>query len=85
MKNYWISIKENWKLLNSRWVSELNIFWTKILNISLTLGIASGGVITVNGMFNLTNLGVSPMIFTVCGYILTACGAMGLAAKLTKA
>ena len=77
-------MKKYWKEIKLRWSSEINKFWTKILNLSLTLGIASGGMITVNGMFNLSNIGVSPIIFTVCGYILTACGAMGLAAKLTK-
>lgn len=76
---------EYYNELKLRWSSDINKFWTKILHTVVTLGIASGGIITVNGMFDLTNIGVSPIIFTVCGYILTACGAMGLAAKLTKA
>jgi hypothetical protein len=67
-----------------RWSAELNKFWKKVLNISLTLGGASLGAITANNAWNLVALGVNPMIFTICGYVLTFCGAAGLMAKLTK-
>ena len=77
-------MKKYLKEINSRWNSEINKFWKNILHTALTLGVASGGVVTVNSVFNLTSLGVAPIIFTVCGYILAICGALGLAAKLTK-
>ena len=67
-----------------RWKSELNKFWKKILKISLIIGSSAAGILLANTTFGLEQY-VAPIIFTVCGYILTACGAMGLAAKLTKA
>ena len=68
-----------------RWKSELNKFWKKILKFSLILGGSAGGMLTIDGIWNVQILGVPAIIFTVCGYVLTACGALGLAAKLTKA
>ena len=70
--------------LKERWKAELNVFWAQVLKISLTLGGAALGIVTANQIWNLQALGVAPIVFTVCGYILTACGALGLAAKLTK-
>jgi hypothetical protein len=70
--------------LKERWKAELNAFWKKVLNVSLTVGGAALGIVTANQIWNLQSLGVAPIIFTVCGYILTFCGALGLAAKLTK-
>lgn len=88
MKKSWNKYKSTWYLkyiaMKIRWNSELNEFWTKVLHVSVTIGGACIGILSVNGMYNLTSVGVSPIIFTVCGYILTACGAMGVAAKLTK-
>lgn len=72
------------KEFKNRWNAELNKFWKKILKVSLVIGSSSAGVLLANSTFGLSEF-VNPMIFTVCGYILTACGAMGLAAKLTKA
>ena len=68
-----------------RWKSELNKFWKKVLKFSLILGGSAGGILTIDGIWNVQSFGVPAIIFTVCGYVLTACGAMGLAAKLTKA
>lgn len=82
---------ENYKIFKDRWNSEINEFWNRILQLSLKLG---GFCIGILGMdygikqlfqISLQDLGVPAIIFTVCGYVLTACGAMGLAAKLTKA
>lgn len=70
--------------LKIRWKSELNKFWKKVLKVSLIIGSSAAGILLANSTFGLSAY-VSPIIFTVCGYILTACGAMGLAAKLTKA
>lgn len=68
-----------------RWKSQMNKFWKKVLKFSLILGGSAGGVLTIDGIWNVQSFGVPAIIFTICGYILTACGAMGLAAKLTKA
>ena len=68
-----------------RWTAQLNIFWAKVLKFSLILGGSAGGMLTIDGIWNVQSFGVPTIIFTVCGYVLTACGAMGLAAKLTKA
>ncbi len=70
--------------VKERWKAELNVFWAGVLKFSLTLGGAALGIVTANQIWNLQALGVAPIVFTVCGYILTACGALGLAAKLTK-
>lgn len=67
-----------------RWKSELNKFWKKVLKYSLIIGSSAAGILLMNSTFGLTEF-VHPIVFTISGYILTACGAMGLAAKLTKA
>ena len=72
------------KEIKSRWNAKLNAFWKKILRVSLTIGSAAAGILLVNSTFGLSEF-VAPIIFTISGYVLTACGAMGLAAKLTKA
>lgn len=67
-----------------RWKSELNRFWKKVLKYSLIIGSSAAGILLMNSTFGLAEF-VHPIVFTISGYILTACGAMGLAAKLTKA
>lgn len=67
-----------------RWKAESPLFWKKIMNLSVTLGTAALGIILVDKQFDLQSLGVSPIIFTICGYVITFCGALGLASKLTK-
>ena len=70
--------------LKIRWKSELNKFWKKVLKVSLIIGSSAAGVLLANSTFGLEQY-VAPIIFQISGYVLTACGAMGLAAKLTKA
>ena len=72
------------KEFKERWGAKLNAFWQKVLIFAITVGGAAGGVLTIDGIWGLQAYGVPAIIFTVCGYILTACGALGLAAKLTK-
>ena len=67
-----------------RWKSQMNKFWKKILKISLIIGSSAAGILLANTTFGLEQY-VAPIIFQISGYVLTACGAMGLAAKLTKA
>ena len=70
--------------LKIRWSSELNKFWKKVLRVSLIIGSSAAGILLANTTFGLEQY-VAPIIFTISGYVLVACGAMGLAAKLTKA
>lgn len=70
--------------LITRWKSESPVFWKKVMKISITLGIAAIAIISADKMFGLQDYGVSPIIFTICGYIITFCGATGLMAKITK-
>jgi len=72
------------KEIYERWKAESPSFWKKIMKLSVTLGSAALGIILADKQFDLQSLGVDPIIFTVCGYILTFCGALGLASKLTK-
>lgn len=73
------------KQVKVRWKSQMNKFWKKVLKFSLILGGSAGGILTIDGIWNVQSFGVPAIIFTICGYVLTACGALGLAAKLTKA
>ena len=73
------------KQVKIRWKSQMNKFWKQVLKFSLILGGSAGGMLTIDGIWNVQSFGVPAIIFTVCGYVLTACGAMRLAAKLTKA
>ena len=75
-------MNETIKEIKSRWNAKLNAFWKRILRVSITIGSAAAGIMLANTTFGLEQY-VAPIIFTISGYILTACGAMGLTAKLT--
>ncbi len=77
-------MSKTFKEIKSRWNAQMNAFWKKVLKVSLTIGSAAAGIMLANTTFGLEQY-VAPIIFTISGYVLTACGAMGLAAKLTKA
>ena len=67
-----------------RWTSESPKFWKVIQSFSITVGSIAASIVAGDKIFDLQTLGVAPIIFTVCGYILTFCCALGLAAKITK-
>ena len=77
------------KELIKRWKSESPEFWRRILSVSLKIGGSALGIISVDAAiklvagYGLEELGIPHILFTVCGYVLTWCGAMGLTAKLT--
>ena len=71
------------KQVRIRWKSQMNKFWKKVLKISLIIGNSAAGILLANTTFGLEQY-VAPIIFQISGYVLTACGALGLAAKLTK-
>ena len=72
------------KEIKSRWNAEMNAFWKKVLKIATIIGSSAAGIMLANTTFGLEQY-VAPIVFTISGYVLTACGAMGLTAKLTTA
>ena len=85
-----MEVKQIKEEVKGRWSAELNEFWATVLGLSLKIGGSAFGILAMDFALktafgiSLKDLGIPEMIFTICGYILTACGAMGLAAKLTK-
>ena len=82
-KKFKIRIKYSNKLLKDRWKSDSPKFWQQALKYSTILGSIAFGILTMDGLIGLSQY-IHPAILQVSGYILTACGAMGLSAKLTK-
>lgn len=72
------------KELKQRWNAESPELFKKITHISIIIGGAAFGILAMNGVVDLQQYGVAPIIFKVCGYVLVACGAMGLTSKITK-
>ena len=70
--------------ISKRWKEETPEFWKKIMKFSLTLGISAVSVIGVDKMFDLQSYGVPTIIFTISGYVIVFCAAIGLSAKITK-
>lgn len=70
--------------LKERWSAESPIFWKKIQKYCTVIGISAVSTIGVDKLFDLQSYGVSQIIFTICGYIIVACAAIGLSAKITK-
>ena len=77
-------VKEITLEIKDRWNSESPIFWKKIMKYSVTLGTGAVAVIGADKLFDLQSYGVPSIIFTICGYIIVACAATGLSAKITK-
>ena len=78
------NFRELWKDISDRWNSESPVFWKKIMKYSVTLGTSAVAVIGADKLFDLQSYGVPSIIFTICGYIIVACAATGLSAKITK-
>ena len=78
------NFREPWKDISDRWNSESPAFWKKIMKYSITLGTSAVAVIGADKLFDLQSYGVPSIIFTICGYIIVACAATGLSAKITK-
>lgn len=76
--------KVTWASIKARWNSEIPIFWKKVLDICIKLGISAASVIGVDKLFDLQEYGVPKIIFTIAGYIIVVCATLGLAAKITK-
>lgn len=70
--------------LKSRWKSEIPKFWNQILRIAIAIGTSAVAVIGADQLFNLQAYGIPQVIFTIAGYVIVACAAIGLSAKITK-
>jgi len=70
--------------LKSRWKSELPKFWEKILKTAIAVGTSAVAVVGADQLFSLQAYGVPQIIFTIAGYVIVACAAIGLSAKITK-
>lgn len=77
-------IKNNFNLLLDRWRAKLNKFWLRILRISISISIISGGYLELYTRLNLEAYGVSSATTQIAGYIVAISSTMALAAKLTK-
>ena len=73
-----------YKEIKERWDAESPIFWKKIQAIAIKLGLSAVSVLGVGKLFDLQTIGVSPIVFTIAGYIIVGCATLGLAAKITK-
>ena len=83
-------MKENYllKMLNQlansklikRWQSESPDFWKGVQKYSIVIGSGAVAIISADKLFGLIAM---EGIFTVCGYIIVACAAFGLSAKIT--
>ena len=75
----------NWfKEIIDRWQKESPEFWKKILNFSIALGTSAVAVIGADQLLGLQAYGIPQIIFTIAGYVVVACAALGLSAKITK-
>lgn len=70
--------------IRSRWFEKTPIFWKKILRIAIAIGTSAVAVLGADKLFDLQAYGVPLIVFTIAGYIIVACFALGLAAKITK-
>ena len=76
---------KNWiKELKERWVAETPDFWKRVMSFSIAIGSSAVAVIGAEKLFDLQNYGVPSVIFTICGYLIVFCFAVGLSAKITK-
>ena len=72
------------KELAQRWKTPLSKFWKVLRNWAIGIGSAAVAVIGVDKLFDLqTTYGVSPMVFTICGYIIVGAAVLGLTSQIT--
>lgn len=70
--------------LKNRWLAESPAFWKNVRNKAVILGTAGVALVTANATFGLVALGVPAIIFTIAGYAIAVCYAIGLSAQITK-
>lgn len=54
------------------------------MNFAITIGTSAVAVLGADKLFELQSYGVPQLVFTIAGYIIVACAALGLSAKITK-
>lgn len=80
-----ITKKSFWKQLQERWTATSPKFWKTIENYMIVIGTSAISVLAADKMFDLqSTYGINSLIFTISGYVIVFCFAMGLSAKLTK-
>jgi len=72
------------KELKERWTAESPEFWKKVLSVAIYLGSGAVAVLGADKLLDLQSYGVPQLVFTIAGYVIVACAAMGLSAKITK-
>jgi len=55
-----------------------------MLKIAIAIGSSAAAVIGADQVFNLQAYGVDQIVFTIAGYVVAVCAALGLSAKITK-
>jgi len=73
-----------WSELVTRWKADLPLFWQQVLKLAIFVGSSATAVIGADQVFGLQAYGVPQIIFTIAGYVIVACTAVGLSAKITK-
>jgi len=53
------------------------------MSIAVAVGTSAVAVVGSDKLFDLQAYGIHPIIFTIAGYIIVACAAIGLSAKIT--
>lgn len=53
------------------------------MSIAIAIGSSATAVVASDQLFNLQGYGIAPIVFTVAGYVIVACAAIGLSAKIT--
>lgn len=84
INQYKLEFKELKATLKDRWKAESPKFWIDIKKLMIKIGTAAAAIILLDKTFDLASYGVQSTIFTVCSYIIVACGAIGVSAQITK-
>lgn len=72
-----------WNELKNRWKTESPKFWKRIMNTAIAVGSSAVAVVSSDKLFDLQAYGIAPIVFTIAGYVIVACAAVGLSAKIT--
>ena len=77
-------MKEIVQEIKERLKSDTPKFWKQVRSFAVTIGTSAVSIIGADKLFDLQDYGVPQLIFTIAGYIIVACAAMGLSAQITK-
>jgi hypothetical protein len=72
------------KEIITRWNATTPDFWKKIKAIAVKVGISAVSVLGADKLFSLQSYGISPVVFTIAGYVIVVCATLGLAAQITQ-